>query len=62
MGNTLSQCVFCNEKKNKNENNNPNEYLIISGRYCFKCNQSFQTRIDYHNHVNYCEPRLRGDL
>jgi len=63
MGNILSQCVFCNEKNtNKIENKNLNEFLIISGRYCFKCNQSFQNRIDYHNHVNNCEPRLSGDL
>ena len=56
MGNIITNC--CIYKENKDNNNNP----MISGRYCYKCNTSFENKKEYHNHINCCAPRLRGDL
>lgn len=55
MGNIITNC--CIYKENK-ENNNP----MISERYCYKCNTSFENKKEYHNHIDCCVPRLRGDL
>ena len=59
MGNIITNCcLYKKNKENNKENNNP----MISGRYCYKCNTSFENKKEYHNHIPLCEPRLRGDL
>ncbi len=57
MGNKI-----CCIKKKKEENKNLKQSIILSGRYCFQCNNVFETKQDLVNHKNYCQPRLRPDL
>jgi len=57
----MGNIIFCFKKK-KEENKNLKQSIILSGRYCFQCNNVFETKQDLVNHKNYCQPRLRGDL
>uniref|UniRef100_A0A6C0BS33 Uncharacterized protein n=1 Tax=viral metagenome TaxID=1070528 RepID=A0A6C0BS33_9ZZZZ len=57
----MGNIIFC-FKKEKEENKNLKRSIILSGRYCFQCNNVFETKQDLIHHKNYCQPRLRGDL
>ena len=53
----MGNCISCFKEKEYNEYS---EYLITN-KYCYQCQQTFVSNIEYNKHIPTC-PKRYGDI